>query len=343
MGTVRRPRAFLVINGMRLLCLKADCSSSSTRNADTFSAELSLAYTSGLGMDAGWWSDQDKIDAQMVFSVGGFGEKMMISGGVDEITIDLIDGCVSVSGRDKSAQLSEKRRSKKFNNQKSSDIVSEIASDNGLTPVIETTGDDAGKQYHQDTVHLALNATDFETLSALAEREGARWYVKGDELHFVPKDSSEGAYPLIYRDGSYKIANFEKLTMKRNLRADKPVKVKVKSWHHKDAKVYEHTEETGGSDGTPLEFEHHVAMANQAQVEKIAKSKMNDVLRHELSLDITIPGDLNIDASQKLILIGTDSAFDQEYDIDHIKFTIGEDGGFEMSINTKAPKKGRGK
>jgi phage protein D len=294
-------------------------------------------------MDVAWWAEQDRIEAEIFFTVGDGGERAMISGEIDEVKIDLIDRIVSVSGRDKSAKLSEKRRNKKYNNQKSSDIVSEIAENNGLTPVIETSDDDAGKMYHQDTAHLALNATDFETLSALAEREGCRWYVSGDELHFVPKDTDNDAYQLIYREPTeeeYESGNFIKLSMSRNLRAAKPVKVKVKSWHHKDAKTYEHTEEADGSNGEALEYEHHIAMANQEQVEKVAKSKLNDVIRHEMSLTVEMPGDLDLDASQKLVLSGTGSEFDQEYDIDHIEFKM-EESGFEMSISTKAPKKGR--
>jgi phage protein D len=341
---VRHPKAFLVIDGARLLCKKAEVSSSSTRKSDSFSAEFSLGYATDEGFDISWWADQDTMDAQVIFTTGVGDTKTMITGQVDEITLDLVEQTVSVKGRDKSAKLSEKRRSQKFNNQKASDIVSQIAADNGFSPVIETSDDDAGKQYHKDTVHLALNGTDFETLSSLAEREGCKWFVSGDQLYFIPKDADGDAYEVHYREPTpeeYESGNFIKLNMSRNLRAAKSVKVKVKSWHHKDAKAYEHTAEASGG-GEALEYEHHIAMANQEQVEKVAKSKLKDVIRHEMNLSVTMPGDLAIDPTQKLALSGTGTQFDQEYDIDHVKFSMSYDGGFEMEISTKAPKKGRG-
>jgi phage protein D len=344
---VRKPRAYLVLEGVRLLCSSASVTNSSTRNSDTFNAEISLGYSEGEGFDAAWWSEQDDMPADVIFTVDGTGgERVMITGQADEIDIDFVSRTVTVTGRDKSAKLSEKRRNQKFNNQKASDIVSQIASDNGLTPVIDTTDDDAGKEYNQDTAHLALNATDFETLSALAEREGCRWYVQGDELHFEPKDIDGDVYEIHYRPPSefeYMSANFVSLKAKRNLRASKTAKVKVKSWHPKDAKTYEHEEEAAGGGSEALEYQHQIPMLDQAQCEKVAKSKLKDVIRHEMSITVNMPGDLDIDVTQKILLTGTETAFDQEYAIDHIEFSIHDDGAFDMTISNKAPKKGRGK
>lgn len=336
---VRPVAAYLMVNGMPFLCLSASVSKSSTRTADTFTAALSLTYTAQMGMDEAAWSELDSAEAEVVFVAGA--SRSLISGEIDDISIDFIDRIITVKGRDKSAKLSEKRRSKKYNNQKSTDIVSEIAGDNGLSPVIETSDDDAGKIYTQDTVHHQLNKTDYETLTELAEREGARWYVTGDELHFVPKDSAGGVYEVFYDNSVYEISNAIKITATRNMKAAKSAKVKVKSFHNKDNKDYEGNAESSGSGSGTLEYSFTYPMMNQQQVDKIAKSKLKDAIRHEMNLSIDMPGDLDIFDAQKLSLSGTGSAFDQTYNIDKVEFKIGEDGGFEMSISTKAPKSGR--
>lgn len=341
---VRKPRAYLVIGGASLLCLSAHATRSRTRKSDTFEAEISLSYAAQFGFDVSWWASQGAIEADSVWSDGNT-TKTVISGRVDSVRIDLVERIVHVSGRDASSKLSEKRRSKKYNNQKASDIVSEIAGDYGLTPVIETSEDDAGKQYQQDTAHLVLNKTDFETLSDLAEREGAYWYVDGNELHFVPKESGGNVYPLIYRPpsaASYMAANFMRVRLSRNLRASQTAKVTVKSHHAKDDKDYEYTATSGGDGDGTLEYVHEIPMLNQKQVEKVAKSKLADVIRHELQVEVEeMPGDLSLEPEFKLSLSGTGSLFDQEYDIDHIQYQMRDGSNFTMSVHIKAPKKGR--
>ena len=339
---VRQPQALLSVGGSQIVCISAEVSNSRTRKSDTFNAELSLTYAEQNGMDLSFWSSEDQMNAELIFTDGDMSQ-LLLSGQVDEVTIDLVDRIVKVSGRDASAKLSETRFSKKYNNQSVEDIVSEIAGENGLSPVIETNSDsggqdDAGKKYKDDTTHLVLNKTYFEVLSDLAEREGSYWYVLGQELHFVPKDNGGDTYDLVYQEPTqdqYESGNFIKLTLKRNLRASQNINVNIKSWHSKDAQVYTGQAQGGGGGSDTLTYNHEIPMLNQDQVNTVAQSKLSDYTRHAYGVTVEMPGDLSLTVEQQLNLSGTDSEFDQAYDIDHIEWRINEDGGFEMTVEGK--------
>ncbi len=322
-----------------MLCSRATVTKSGKRTGDSFSAEVPLDVQGALAMVS-----QATADVQVIFAAGNQ-SKSLIDGKADNIEVDWVERVIRIAGRDKSASLTEKRRNKKYPNRKTSDIVEDIAKDHGLTAVVTTTDDDAGKKYHQDTAHLILNRTDFESLSVLAEREGARWYVEGNKLHFEPKAQGSGsAYDLVYRApiGRHMSANFMRLETKRNLSAARPIKVKVKSWHHRDKKVYDYTAEVQG-DGEKLEFERHYPMLTQQQVEKIAKSHAEDRARHEMSLSVEMPGDLSLDVSMKINLTGTNSIFDMTYEIDQVEyeFNAGDHGELSMRVEAKSAKSGR--
>ena len=346
---VRQPRAYLQIDGQNILCGHASVAKSSTRTSDTFDVLIFPDQTAGFGLDMAWWAGKDSIDdVSVLFSVyEGDTPKTLITGHADKIDIDWDSREVEISGRDKSSKLAEKRQSKKYNNQTVSDIVSDIASQAGLNPVISGATDTAGKQFDADTAHLVLGETFFETLSNLAEQYGYRWYVDGDDLHFEPVSENSGVYEVVYRPPvpSQPLAmNATRLKTSRNLKASKTVNVTVNSWDTKTQANNQGTASVDGADGDALEYKIDNAPTLSAdQATKIAKAKANEVIRHELSVTVTMPGDLDIDVTQQLSLSGTGTLYDQEYDIDHINFEMGHhgSGGFQMTISTKAAKKGR--
>ena len=343
---VRQPRAYLQFNGQNILCAHASVSKTSTRKSDEFSVLVYADQTAALGLDMAWWAAQDSIDGiSVLFSVyDGDTPRSMITGNADSISINWDTREIDLGGRDKSSKLSETRQSKKYNNQTVSDIVSDIASQAGLNPVISGATDTAGKQFDTDTSHLVLGETFFETLSNLAEQFGYRWYVDGDDLHFEPVEENSGVYEVVYRPpapGQPLSMNAVGLKTHRNLKASKTVNVKVNSWDTKTLANNQGTATVDGADGDALNYEvDNAPTLSTDQATKIAQSKANEVIRHELSVDVSMPGDLDVDVTQKLSLSGTGTLYDQEYDIDHIHFDI-QGSKFDMTISTKAAKKGR--
>lgn len=93
--------------------------------------------------------------------------------------------------------------------------------------------------------------------------------------------------------------------------------------------------------GDALEYEDHHSGRTQAQVEKLAKSRIKNATRHELGVVIHAPGDLSVDVRQKLTLTGTGTIYDQSYDIEGVDWDIGWGSGFEMNIQATGAKQGR--
>lgn len=348
MDTYRAPRCYLRIGGVKVACESATVKLKSTRSGNTFSAVLAIGETRKAGFDYAEWADYQPDDVTVVMSSAlNFGDETdMITGKIDKPEIDWLTGRVSVSGRDKTGELTEKRRSQKFQNQKSDEVVKTIAGDHGLSVSGAGGGlDFAGKIYTQDTVHLTVNKTDFEIISDLAEREGYRWYVQGTTLYFEPKEQ-DGAdtYQIQFTPpgagGAIGTGNLLSLRTWRNMTAARPHKVNVRSWHHEEKKLYNGKAEAGGV-GAPVEHEHHHNGRNDAQAEKLAKSRLANAIRHDCNVSITAPGDLAIDPRQKLQLTGTGTIYDQTYDIDTVELSMDWGKGFTMDIESKAPKQGR--
>jgi phage protein D len=342
--TVRYPRCWLSVNGAMIPCIKAEVCRKSKRASDTFSATLSITEATKYGITLQEWADWQPVDVSVVMS-SAFGEadrQVMVTGKVDKPEIHWTEMHVSVSGRDKSASLTEKKRNQKFQNKKASEIVSEIAKDHGLTAVVTDTGDHAGKKYDADLTHLVLNRSDYEVISDLAEREGYRWFVDGTSLYFEPKETQSDVFAVHYTPptpDAYATGNIIELTTSRNMTAARPQKVTVKSWHHRDKKAYQAEADADGV-GDPVEYEHHHNLRSQDQVEKLAKSRLHNAKRHDCSVSIRMPGDLNLDVRQKLQLFGTGTIYDQTYDIDELRFVMGWGEAFTMHISSKAPKGG---
>jgi len=248
-GGVRQNVAgFLSISGQTMPCTALSVTKTGKRRGDTFHATIPIDAAGGFS--EAFWASQTSIEATAIFSVDGQ-QKAMVTGNVDEISIDWLNRSVQVSGRDKSSMLTERRVNKKYANQTSAQIVQDLAQMSGLQAQVSSSGgDDVSKKYDIDTVHLILNRTPFEAISILAEREGVRWFVDGNTLYFGAQQSG-GAYPIEYKppQGGYVTSNTMSIITTRNLVAAKAVQSTAKSWHHKDKKLYQHTATAPASQG----------------------------------------------------------------------------------------------
>jgi phage protein D len=341
----RYPSGYVRIGGARLPFISASVSRSAKRHSDTFSARLSITKTAEQGFDLAEWTDWDPQDVTIVFStaLGGADEREMVTGLVDVPNVSLETMQVSISGRDKSAALTEKRRNEKFANQKPKDIAGKIAKDHGLTLSFQGQSEFSGHVYDQDTANLILNRTDFEAMSTLAEMIGYRWYVDGTTLYMEPKDQGIGAFDLVWippQPGQMGQANVRRLSLRRNTSAARPHQVKVKSWHHRSNRLFSYEAKVDGR-GNPLAYEFHHNGKNQAQVEQLAKSRLKDAIRHDLGITFEGPGDLTADVRMVCNLSGTGTIFDQAYAADDITWDMDYGGEFTMVVTANAAKKGR--
>ena len=183
-------------------------------------------------------------------------------------------------------------------------------------------------------------------LSQLAQREGFRWYVEGDDLVFEPKEAGGyDTYAIQYvptgnGGAAYVIGNVLTLKLGKDSTASRPHKVTAAGWHHGRKKLYKATAEASGR-GTPVEHRLHLNGNDQGQLEKKAKSHLNDMVRHELNLSATLPGDLSLDPHMALSLTGTGTIYDTTYQIDEVEFSMGWDTDFIVAVHAKGSKSGR--
>src|SRR5450631_2081071 len=101
-----------------LPCTWISVTLTSKRQSDTFSATLPL--DTAMSIVSG-----GDTSASVTLSAGGQSQTVF-TGNIDEILVSWIDRNVTVSGRDKSAALSEKRVNKSYKNKSSSDIVQDL-------------------------------------------------------------------------------------------------------------------------------------------------------------------------------------------------------------------------
>ncbi len=345
--SVSAPRHWLGVNGALIPLIVSSVSRKATQNADTFEATLPIDAAAEFGFGLAEWADwnpSQEVSILYATQADGGDRQLMISGTIDRPEIKLAEMTVSISGRDKSSKLMENRRNEKFANQKASDIATKIAKDAGLNPVVVDTGDFAGKAYTADIAHLVQNRIDYEVLSLLAEREGYRWYVEGDNLYFEPKTSDSAVFPLHWAPpgvaAAYAVSNCIDLVLNKNSTAGRPTTVTYAGWHHGKKKLYKATASASGV-GDPVKHRFHHNGNTQDQLEKKAKSHLRDLIRHELGIIAVVPGDLSLDPRMQVSLAGTGTIFDQTFDIDSLDFEMGWDQPFTVTIDAKGAKQGR--
>ncbi len=342
---VRQPRAWIDLGTGQMPVISAQWTRKAVRASDTFSVKVAIGTSRQYGMDYPQIADYQPQDATLYAAtqIGGGDKQQVMVGQVDKPEIDWDSQTATFSGRDKSASLSTNRRSQKFLNQSSTDVVNTIAQSHGLTASFVGVSGFAGKVF-SDTVHLTLNRSDYEIVSDLAEREGYRWYVDGSTLYFEPKGQQSGSYAFTYQPPvpgqSYAVGTCYGLKTSRNTTAAAPTQVTVKSWNRKDKKLYKTTKSIGGV-GSDVVAEYHHNEKTQAQVESLAQSRLDNMTRHDCSASWSAPADLTLDVHEGASLSGTGTIYDQSYQIDEASFEMGWDGSFEMKLTCKTAVSGR--
>ena len=348
MGQVRYPRAWLVLGGRPVLCLQASAHVNRLSSSDTFNATLPMSALARAGLSVGYFVDTAPIEAtlDMGLTADGSDRKTIVDGKLTSIEFDWAGGTLQISGRDNGAEALEKKSNEKFLNQKAEDIVRTIAGRHGLTVVTSgssSTGK-AGKLYGSDFAKLTDQMSETTLLQHLADREGKSWYVKAKKLYWIDgEDKSEGTLRVTYRPPSatdYASGNFLRLRHVRNVKLSGKATANVRSWNHKTKQAITSKKELEGK-GEGVTYEYRLPNLTQDQADKIAEKRLSENTRHEISIEVEMPGDPTVDARMSLELNGTGTALDQTYAIDSIDHEMSADGGYRMSIRGKSAAKGR--
>lgn len=354
--TARSPRGAVKVNGEQIVgWVDFEVENAAYYSADTFKCRFAA---SALPKDRGavWFSNQQD---QFVELFIGFPLdpnhyttsqlKSWIYGQVDTIEIDPVTGMIEVSGRDLTRVFIDTKITAKWPNQTSSQIATALAEKHGLTPVVTPTKTLAGKYYEIDHVSMAVEQSEWDILTYLADREGFKCWVRGQSLYFqpVPDPKKTAPYTLTWKVatlGGSPAGNFQTIKLKRALTVSRGIQVKIRSWNKRQAKGFTVTwpaaartikvgQSTTGTGGQI--YSKRLPNLTQSQAMIVAQNWYNQIIAHEMTIDVTLPGDNALDTTSIISLTGTGTAFDQIYYPESITRTLSFDGGYDMTVAAK--------
>ena len=268
------------------------------------------------------------------------GAGTLFTGEADTVEVDFIGTTIHVSGRDASAALHENKSSEKWVNKLGSDIVQDLAGRVGLLVEADASSLMAGKLLEQDYVRLSDNVSFAYIIHKLAELDGARWWVdQNGTLQYRLLGNPSGIYTVNYLNANGSInADCMVLRIRHNIQAGKTIAVTVSTWHPKKKQVFGYTSNVEGNRGQSV---HNYIIPNllQDHVTKYAKSRANELAKHEFTVHTTVVGDPSINVGMGLQVSGT-GVYDQLYDMDTVHHEFGM-SGYTTSITARSPKSGR--
>lgn len=371
-SAVKTPVATATLNGMPLPGLiSAEVTNVSHSASDTFRAKFALSGNSLLGsiesaiglsqalpvqFGANYFSTSvnDQLGLAFGFNggptisglLGGISPpQSMMLGQIDEVTYDPVEGTLELSGRDLSAQLIDSKTAEKFVNQTSSQIAQTLAARHGLNASVTNTTTLSGTYYEIDHVVLTQEQSEWDLLVYLARKEGFDLYVLPgtSQLYFGNFPATGQPYQIQWSGGGNSaVSNALHLRMSRSQTMARDVIIKIKSWNQanekgftKTYKVSQALQSQRANPAKPQVYSYSVPNLSIDQALQYAKTKAEEITRHEKVIDITLPGDNLLTVQTMIQLVGTGTGWDQMYfpDTIHRRFSFEE--GYVMEVQAK--------
>ena len=337
-----------VLVGSQLLTgvISIEATNTSHFAADTFKVVAALqGLPANYGVD--YW---DKSSGDELSVRGGFsGEsplQELVYGQVDDIEIDLVGRTLTLTGRDLTARMLDTKTTVTYQNQRASDIVTQVAKNHGLTPNVQTTAFAVTGTYYEilNAMHMQ-GRSDWDLCVLLAEHESFDLWVSGHTLNFQPHlDPTTKPYVITWADAGQgeRYSNAKSLRLKRSETLARDIIVNVVSWNQAQGKTFKATVRRSQANKTsakssvaPLTYNFYPPNLNQVQVNKYAYAKFDEISRHERNISATLPGD-NVLAARGIVqLVGTGTAFDQVYYPDTVHRMISVKDGYTMELAAK--------
>lgn len=332
---VREHRAWLQAAGRRWEVSSGQAMLSATRESSHFSCSFPLHKD---GAEEAF-AFPDSLDAEVIIR-SGFADETLVSGEIDSADFDYDSGIISVRGRCKSAKLHQTLTAEKFINQTPDQIVKKLIEKAGLQGDISEEALKAGREWNKDWVRLTDNVSVASVIHKMAEFMGCRWWVDGrGKFHMKRAGESDGTYSVFYEKPAGGPARSDQLTIRvhRNYQASKSIEVNFRSWRQLEKRAYESKKTAPGIGGTTT-YEYETPGLTQQHLDRFARSRLAEHVRHEIGLTISGPGDTSCVAGMDLELRGT--AFAQKFEIDQVNHSFGM-GGHRMTIGATNARKGR--
>jgi phage protein D len=314
--------------------------------ADTFRLTADLEKLP-VGYGLSYWSqsigDELEISAGFTTSIGS-SLTSLIYGQVDDVVVKLEERQLELIGRDLSARFLDVKTAEHYQDQKASDIAITLAARHGMTASVTPTKLRVGTYYEYYHSRLTKDQSEWDLLMFLAEQEGYDLWVSGKTLNFQPPVSdNQPPYVLCWADGGQgaRSGNFQSLTMHRSQTLAKDVIVKVQSWNQAQEAVItaenhrNQANKSQRSGGEAQIFTFYPPNLTKEQADKWAAAKAEDITKHERVITGTIPGDTVLNHRSLIQLSGTNSDWDQLYNVDTVSRRMSVKDGFSMDFRAK--------
>ena len=282
---------------------------------------------------------------------------LIILGYVDEIKYQPHTTSVIISGRDYIAKFMENKIGQSnvtpsatlpidletILSSTSSNVVKQLATTRGLTPIVTATTATIGKYFQNQPAMLNSQTTEWDLITFLARQEGFDVFVIGTDLYFQPKSNSSPyqitiSVPYYTSTNGLPITNVEEITFTRNYRLAKNIIVTVTSWNVQDKTTYQATATLLHTETVPKDtqvYNYTIPNLTQAQCTQKATNLLQDISQHEMAIMFRMPADNLLKVTSMISVKDTNSIFDQSYYVKNITREMTVGGGFIMTVEAK--------
>jgi hypothetical protein len=350
-SAVIRPRLRVLVNGVNIpTALSASITSTNNYHGDRYTATLAPPI-SGLGSFV-WWEQQTDIaaDVQIGLVPSGAPEsavvwQSIVQGPVDRTTHGFNAGAIQLEGRDYTAKLIDFKTELANVNQTSSEIVASLAAQVGLQSQVTQTTTPVGRYYELEHTCVQLNQfhraiTGWDEVVLLARYEGFDAFFVGDTLYFQPP-VAVGSDPYLLwwqQDKQGRVqSNMVEFSAERALTVAKGVNVIVKSWHGKQARAFTRGYPSANPVGASSNVQQYLFVRpnlTEDQAQQLANQLYVEIITHERTINVTLPGDSVLTPRVLVQLTGTGTGYDQTYYPNTVRRTVGR-GGYLMHLCAK--------
>jgi hypothetical protein len=330
--------------------LSASITSTNNYHGDRYTALLAPPLF-GSGSFA-WWEQQADIPVDVQIGLVPPGEvessvvwQSIVQGPVDRVTHGFNAGSVCIEGRDYTAKLIDFKTELANVNQTSSEIVMALAAQAGIRSQVTQTTTPVGRYYELEHAGVQLNQfhraiTAWDEVVLLARYEGFDAFFVGDTLYFQPPVAAGSAPYLLWwqQDGNGRVqSNMLEFSAERALTVAKGVNVIVKSWNGKQARAFTRGCPSAKQAGTNSNVQRYVFVRpnlTEDQAQQLANQLYTEIIRHERTINVTLPGDTILTPRMLIQVTGTGTGYDQTYYPDTITRTV-DWGGYLMRLCAK--------
>jgi hypothetical protein len=321
---LRDPR-FQVFLGSTLMSNVIDCSVS---NDDAFTAGRFTIIVAAAASDVPLWIAGRSL-VEIVISVDGQ-RLSLISGYIDEIQYDPIVCHIEAQGRDLAALPLAGLRTQVYENQSAAEVATSVAAQYGLTAVIDRAAGLYGRYFQANTSKSVFSQyskfqTDWDILTAVARSVNAGLWVDGQSLIIAPIHPTIPQYTMTPSDCTA-------MTFGYQLDLATGIMITVQSWDSYSEAMVSASSTSGDSANARRVIKMTVPNIKGAEASSLCGYLLSEMTNHTTTVNIEMPGELNLAPRASFLLSGTSTTFDGMYIVRQMERQFSFQRGFTQSL-----------